>query len=85
MRSMELIECLEDDARGFYTGCLGYFSADGQADFSIIIRTMVRQDEQILYGAGGGITWESESADEYQEILDKASYFRKLIEDDSNQ
>lgn len=85
MRSMELIECLEDDARGFYTGCLGYFSADGQADFSIIIRTMVRQNEQILYGAGGGITWESEAADEYQEILDKASYFRKLVEHDSNQ
>jgi para-aminobenzoate synthetase component 1 len=82
MRSMELIERLEDDARGFYTGCLGYFSADGQADFSIIIRTMVRQDDLILYGAGGGITWESESAAEYQEILDKASYFRKLVEYD---
>lgn len=85
MRSMELIECLEDDARGFYTGCLGYFSADGQADFSIIIRTMVRQDEQIVYGAGGGITWESEAADEYQEILDKTSYFRKLVEHAENQ
>ena len=82
MRSMELIERLEDDARGFYTGCLGYFSADGQADFSIIIRTMVRQDDLILYGAGGGITWESDSASEYQEILDKASYFRKLVEHD---
>lgn len=85
MRSMELIECLEDDPRGFYTGCLGYFSADGQADFSIIIRTMVRQGDQILYGAGGGITWESEASAEYQEILDKASYFRKLIEYDPDQ
>ena len=85
MRSMELIECLEDDARGFYTGCLGYFSADGQADFSIIIRTMVRQNEQIVYGAGGGITWESEAAEEYQEILDKTSYFRKLVEYAANQ
>lgn len=82
MRAMELIDWLEDDARGFYTGCLGYFSADGQADFSIIIRTMVRQGDQILYGAGGGITWESNAADEYQELLDKATFFRRLIEHD---
>jgi para-aminobenzoate synthetase component 1 len=82
MRAMELIDQLEDDARGFYTGCLGYFSADGQADFSIIIRTMVRQGDQILYGAGGGITWESNAADEYQELLDKAAFFRRLIEHD---
>ena len=84
MRAMELIENLEDDARGFYTGCLGYLSADGQADFSIIIRTMVRRNGLIQYGSGGGITWESNPAAEYQEILDKAAFFRRLIEDDSN-
>lgn len=82
MRSMQLIDRLEEDARGFYTGCLGYFSADGQADFSIIIRTMVWQDGRISYGTGGGITWESEAAAEYQEILDKARTFRRLMQDD---
>jgi anthranilate/para-aminobenzoate synthase component I len=43
---------------------------------------MVRQGDQILYGAGGGITWESNAADEYQELLDKATFFRRLIEHD---
>lgn len=82
MRSMQLIEQLEDDARGFYTGCIGYFSADGQADFSIVIRTMVWQDGEITYGTGGGITWESQADAEYQEILDKARTFRRLMQND---
>jgi para-aminobenzoate synthetase component I len=80
MRSMELIERLEEQPRGYYTGSLGYFSADGQADFNILIRTMIRQQEQIRYGAGGGITWESDPAEEYQEILDKMAAFRRVIE-----
>ncbi len=81
MRAMELIRDLEQQPRGYYTGCLGYFSADGQADFSILIRTMFRwQNGPVCYGAGGGITWESDPASEYQEMLDKAAAFIRLMQ-----
>ncbi len=80
MRAMELIRDLEKQPRGYYTGCLGYFSADGQADFNILIRTLFRwQNGPVSYGAGGGITWESDPASEYQEMLDKAAAFIRLM------
>lgn len=80
-RAMQLIQQLEQDGRGYYTGCLGYFSADGQADFNILIRTMLRGvDGKIVYGAGGGITWESDPQQEYQEMLDKATALFRLMQ-----
>ncbi len=78
--AMQIIDGLEDQARGLYTGCMGYFSCDGQADFSILIRTAVKQGSTITYGAGGGITWESDAAAEYREMLIKAESFRQIME-----
>jgi para-aminobenzoate synthetase component I len=77
--AMQVIDRLEDQARDLYTGCLGYLSFDGQADFNILIRTMIRCGHQIRYGSGGGITWESDPQAEYQEMLVKAGSFLHIM------
>ncbi len=72
IRAMEVIRELEGEPRGAYTGCLGYFSYDGDADFSILIRTIIRHGDEVSFGVGGGITWDSRPEEELQETLDKA-------------
>lgn len=72
IRAMEIIDELEGLKRSLYTGCIGYFSLDGNADFNIIIRTMIKKDDCVYFGVGGGITWDSKEEEEYQETLDKA-------------
>jgi len=77
--AMQIIDRLEDQPRSLYTGSLGYFSLDGRADFNILIRTAVKLGSQISYGAGGGITWESDPQAEYQEMLLKAQAFSRML------
>ena len=69
---MQIIDELERSARGMYTGSIGYFSDSGDCDLNIVIRTAIWQDGCYWIGAGGGITYESDPAFEYQETLDKA-------------
>lgn len=73
IRSMQIIEELEPTRRNIYTGCIGYLGFDGNADMNIVIRTIVEKDGQVFIGVGGGVTWESDCLEEYQETLDKAS------------
>lgn len=72
IRAMEIIDQLEGDPRGLYTGIIGYYSMDGNCDFNIVIRTAVYQNGEYHLGAGGGITYESDTEFEYEEILQKA-------------
>ena len=72
-RTMEIIEELERDSRGIYTGAIGWLLPDRQAQFNVAIRTAsLDQDGHIQYGVGGGIVWDSDPAQEVQECLDKA-------------
>jgi len=71
-RAMEIIDELERNARGLYTGSMGYISLDGSFDFNILIRTAVYKDGHYYVGSGGGITCESELEPEYDEVLQKA-------------
>ncbi len=71
-RAMEIIDELENDSRGLYTGSLGYISLDGDMDLNIIIRTALYKDGIYSLGVGGGITFESETEFEYEETLQKA-------------
>lgn len=80
--AMRIIDDLEQQPRYLYTGCLGYFSFDGQADFNILIRTAVKCGASISYGSGGGITWESDPRPEYQEMLVKAQAFMTILKGD---
>lgn len=81
IRAMEIIDELEHDRRGLYTGSMGYISLDGNCDFNIVIRTAVYQDGVYHLGVGGGITCESELEFEYEETLQKAKAVLEAIYD----
>jgi para-aminobenzoate synthetase len=71
-RTMELIDELEDEARGVYSGAIGYFGVDGSVDLSIVIRTIVIRPGRTTIGAGGAIVMQSDPEEEFDEILLKA-------------
>lgn len=71
-RCMSLIDEIEGRPRGAYTGTLGYISRDGDADFNILIRTMVCHDRSITIHAGSGIVADSIPERELEETRAKA-------------
>lgn len=68
-RTMEIIDKLENVARGPYTGSMGYISMCGAAELNIIIRTAVLKDSKIMIGSGGAIIALSDPQEEFDEIL----------------
>jgi para-aminobenzoate synthetase len=68
-RTMQIIDELEGEARGVYSGAIGYFGLSGGVDLSIVIRTIVIDEEQATLGVGGAIVMQSDAEDEYQEIV----------------
>ena len=73
IRAMEIIEQLEPHRRSVYCGSIGYFSASGNMDTSITIRTLICFDNKIHCWAGGGIVADSKVDCEYQETFDKVN------------
>lgn len=70
--TMQIIEGLENRARGVYSGALGFVSADGSANLSIVIRTLVAHDDGVVtLAAGGAIVADSDPTAEYEEMLTK--------------
>jgi para-aminobenzoate synthetase len=72
LRTMRIIDEIEREARGVYSGAIGYFGVDGCADLSIVIRTIVMRPGATTIGAGGAIVMQSDPEDEFDEILLKA-------------
>jgi para-aminobenzoate synthetase component I len=73
VRAMEIIAELEPTRRGVYCGSIGYLSATGAMDTSIVIRTFVLRGDELYFQAGGGIIADSDPELEYRETLDKAA------------
>ena len=73
-RTMKIISELETTPRKLYTGCLGFITPMGKAQFSVAIRTVLIDylKSSAEYGVGGGIVWESDVREEYQETQTKA-------------
>ncbi|MCL4507381.1 MAG: anthranilate synthase component I [Chloroflexi bacterium] len=71
VRAMEIIEELEDERRGIYGGCVGYFSFSGQMDTCIVIRTIVMIGDTCYLQAGAGIVADSDPTNEYHETMNK--------------
>jgi len=76
IRSMKMIRSLEASPRGVYTGALGLVRPGGDCTFSVAIRTLVLDTGtgRAVFGVGGGITYDSTPADEYDECLAKARF-----------
>ena len=74
IRTSSIIRELEPEARGVYTGSIGYLSPGGEAQFNVAIRTALvdRERRSVEYGAGGGIVADSSAGEEYGEALLKA-------------
>lgn len=79
IRAMEIIEELEKEKREFYAGGVGYFSFNGNMDFCITIRTMLKKGKNIYVQAGAGIVADSIPENEYMETINKAKALTKSI------
>ena len=72
VRAMQIIDELEPEKRGVYGGGVGYFSANGDMDMCIALRTGVVKDGHLYVQAGGGVVFDSDPQAEWQETVNKA-------------
>ncbi len=80
IRAMEIISELEQVPRGPYCGSLFHVGFSGDADSSILIRTLTQTNGRLFFPAGGGITAQSNPAEEYAETLHKAEGLLRALE-----
>ncbi len=79
IRAMEIIDDLEPNARGIYGGGVGYYSWNGDADFAIVIRTVLIKNNTAYVQAGAGIVADSDPTYEYMETERKMVAMIKAI------
>jgi anthranilate synthase component 1 len=81
VRAMQIIDELEKEKRGIYAGCVGYFSAAGDMDTCIVLRTALIKDGTMYVQAGAGIVADSNPASEQQECVNKAKALFRAAEE----
>jgi anthranilate synthase component I len=81
VRAMEIIDELEGEKRGIYAGCVGYFTADGDMDSCIILRTSIVKDGKMYVQAGAGIVADSVPEKEHDECVAKARALFRAAEE----
>jgi anthranilate synthase component 1 len=80
IRAMQIIDELEPERRGPYSGGCGYISYSGDMDTCILIRTMVVKDGTAYCQAGAGIVYDSDPKSEYQETVNKATALFRAVD-----
>jgi para-aminobenzoate synthetase component I len=75
-RAMEIIAELETTPRGIYCGAIGWLGFNGESQFNIAIRTLVRNGEKLSYHVGAGIVADSVPEHEYEETMHKGEGIR---------
>jgi anthranilate synthase component 1 len=81
VRAMQIIDELEREKRGLYAGAVGYFSAAGEMDTCIVLRTALVKDGKMFVQAGAGIVADSNPASEQQECINKAKALFRAAEE----
>jgi anthranilate synthase component 1 len=81
VRAMQIIDELEPEKRGVYGGGVGYFSAGGDMDMCIALRTAIVKDAKLYIQAGGGVVYDSDPESEYQETVHKSNAIRRAAAD----
>ena len=81
VRAMEIIDELEPEKRGVYGGGVGYFSAAGDMDMCIALRTAILKNQKLYIQAGGGVVYDSTPEDEYMETVHKSNAIRRAAAD----
>ncbi len=81
VRAMEIIDELEPEKRGIYGGGVGYFSAGGDMDMCIALRTAIVKDHKLYIQAGGGVVYDSDPEAEYMETVHKSNAIRRAAAD----
>ena len=79
IRAMEIIDELEPVKRHVYTGAIGYISFYDTMDLSIAIRTATIRENRIFFSVGGGIVYDSDPHQEFQETLDKGQTIMETL------
>ncbi len=80
IRAMEIIDDLETTKRKVYAGGIGYFSANGDFDTCIALRTAVSKNNKFYVQAGAGVVADSKPINEYNETINKAKALLKSLE-----
>src|SRR5262249_23341958 len=81
VRAMQIIDELEKEKRGLYAGCVGDFSASGEMDSCIVLRTALIKDGKIYVQAGAGIVADSNPESEQTECVNKATALFRAAEE----
>lgn len=78
-RSMELIQEIEEEPRGFYTGSIGLLTPQGRLSMSILIRTLIHDEDGWSVSVGGGIVSDSQAEREIVETWEKVAVFNQIL------
>ncbi len=79
IKAMQLCSRLEQQARGLYSGAIGFFGGDGSCNLSVVIRTLIVQNNKFEFQVGGGIVADSIPLLEWEETMIKAKALTKVL------